>query len=289
MDSCQPLGEYLREKRLEKGLALKDIALRTKVTLTCLQALEDGHYHKLPAETYLKGYLASYAESLDVPAQKVLELYRSERSERSEPSSDALVPPESADHRKPFVTKRRTPVLLVSVLSIILAGTVFWWLAGDNGTQPAEAPVPVDSVQVKSVEMEKIFTEPVPGMELPFTEKTADNDEQIDASEPTMQNTAVEPQGSLAREVPLATSQRPDIPLPAVMELEALQPVSVAVTIDERPFKSYTLQAGSLLRWRIKNSVELQTEKSDAVQATIGGIKIVPDAAGRFVLPFPDN
>ena len=81
----------------------------------------------------------------------------------------------------------------------------------------------------------------------------------------------------------------PTIELPAVMELKATESVAVAVTIDGRDVQSYDLHAGSLLRWRIAETVDLILDPPAAAQVRFGDVVVSPDASGRFVVSKREN
>src|SRR3954469_24417606 len=58
------IGNSLREARLRQTLDFPEIEQATKIRAKYLRALEDEQFDVLPAETYVKGFLRSYAEYL---------------------------------------------------------------------------------------------------------------------------------------------------------------------------------------------------------------------------------
>lgn len=291
MDDCQDLGEYLRQQRQGKGLSLNHISAHTKITLNHLQALEDGCYGQLPAETYLRGFLVSYAELLDLPVEKILEWYRSERPEKLPPVLNTPSTPMTYSHSV-FPLERKS-ILLILLLFVALAAVGTWWLVADgervNVTAvagmaiPAEESVayPESSQLLEAEEGSRITQDPI----IPAKESTA-----IDSLKPAA--VTFIPKTS---EIVTVSQNLPGlkagaaIALPAVMQLKAIQPVAVEVTIDGRPVQSYTLDVGSLLRWRIRESLNLQIEPPDGVQVSLGGSDVNPDRTGRFVFPPVEN
>jgi hypothetical protein len=63
------IGNSLREARLRQGFDLARVEDDTKVRAKYLQALEDERFEVLPAETYVKGFLRTYAEYLGLDGQ----------------------------------------------------------------------------------------------------------------------------------------------------------------------------------------------------------------------------
>jgi len=83
-------GKTLREIRERIGIDLKSISAETKINIKILEWIEEEVWEKLPAAVYLKGFLKSYAQSLGLEPQKVVEGYFNVLSEnkknRSSPS-----------------------------------------------------------------------------------------------------------------------------------------------------------------------------------------------------------
>jgi len=69
-----PLGDYLREARLNKGLTIKKSGADLNVATKYLEALESQEVRILPNEDYFDKLLIKYADYLDVNRQKVMEL-----------------------------------------------------------------------------------------------------------------------------------------------------------------------------------------------------------------------
>ncbi len=58
------IGNSLREARLRQGLDFPEIEQATKIRGKYLRALEEEQFEVLPAQTYVKGFLRSYADYL---------------------------------------------------------------------------------------------------------------------------------------------------------------------------------------------------------------------------------
>ncbi|MEN0059982.1 MAG: helix-turn-helix transcriptional regulator [Bdellovibrio sp.] len=71
-------GEILRKAREEKGLSLHEIGLSLKISSKVLKAIEEGDETHLPAKTFLRGFVQSYANYLHLDAEKVLEVFYDE-------------------------------------------------------------------------------------------------------------------------------------------------------------------------------------------------------------------
>lgn len=67
------VGEYLRKIREERGITLEQVAQATRVRLPYLAALEEDEPASLPSAVQARGFLRLYASFLDLPAQPLLD------------------------------------------------------------------------------------------------------------------------------------------------------------------------------------------------------------------------
>ena len=71
------IGNSLREARLRQGLDFPEVEQATKIRGKYLRALEDEQFDILPGQTYVKGFLRSYAEYLGLDGQLYVDEYNS--------------------------------------------------------------------------------------------------------------------------------------------------------------------------------------------------------------------
>ncbi|MDR1125415.1 MAG: DUF4115 domain-containing protein [Deltaproteobacteria bacterium] len=67
----QELGTALRKRREQQGLDIEDIALRIKVSVKNLQAIEAGRQAGLPQPVFTRGFIRSYAQVLEMDPGEV--------------------------------------------------------------------------------------------------------------------------------------------------------------------------------------------------------------------------
>jgi cytoskeletal protein RodZ len=128
------IGSSLREARLRQGLGLPEIEQATKIRAKYLHALEEEQFDLLPAQTYVKGFLRSYADYLGLDGQ----VYVDEFTSRYVIGED-----------DPMVRPRRSPpprstprvhsrALVLALLGIALVATlvVVAWKAGSANKPP---------------------------------------------------------------------------------------------------------------------------------------------------------
>src|SRR4030042_2977267 len=68
-------GKTLKQVREGMGVGLQAISQEMKINIRILEWIEEEAFEKIPALVYLKGFLKSYAQSLGLDSQKVIEEY----------------------------------------------------------------------------------------------------------------------------------------------------------------------------------------------------------------------
>ena len=79
---CSPhpmfeIGNTLREARLRRGLDILDCEAETKIRAKYLRAMEEEQFDLMPSPTYVRGFLRTYADFLDLDGRLVLDEYES--------------------------------------------------------------------------------------------------------------------------------------------------------------------------------------------------------------------
>lgn len=66
------LGEFLKQKRLDKNYSLEKLSQKTKISVNILKSLEANDYGNLPSAAYIKGFITSYVKVLGVPLDEAI-------------------------------------------------------------------------------------------------------------------------------------------------------------------------------------------------------------------------
>ncbi|MBA3433278.1 MAG: DUF4115 domain-containing protein [Actinobacteria bacterium] len=123
------IGSSLREARLRQELDFPELEARTKIRPKYLRALEDERFDILPAPTYVKGFLRSYAEALGMDGQPYVDEYNS----RFAIGDDDVVVrsrrvPAPRSHRP--ARESRMAVLALLAIAILTALVIAAWRFG---------------------------------------------------------------------------------------------------------------------------------------------------------------
>ena len=100
------LGQLLKSEREKKQLSLHEVGIYLKISPRVLQSIEDGELSKLPAKTFLRGFVRSYALHLRLNVSDVLDLFQ---REWAEPHPEEVVT-ETSVAAEPSGESESTPV-----------------------------------------------------------------------------------------------------------------------------------------------------------------------------------
>ena len=107
------VGEFLRRERELRYVSLDDVAERTKISRRYLEAIEEGQYDRLPGETFVRGFIRSYAQSVGLDPEDTLLRYNQSRIVHGAPPLRT---------ERPFLARRAWNER--SLLWLLLAGVV---------------------------------------------------------------------------------------------------------------------------------------------------------------------
>ena len=69
------IGNSLHEARIRQGLEFPEVELATKIRVKYIRALEQEEFSLLPGETYVRGFLRTYADYLGLDGQLYVDEY----------------------------------------------------------------------------------------------------------------------------------------------------------------------------------------------------------------------
>ena len=129
------IGNSLREARLRREIAFAQVEQATKIRGKYLRALEDEQFVVLPSETYVKGFLRTYAEYLGLDGQ----LYVDEYNSRFVIGEDDTRPRRSAPRSERRNRRLETTLVLLALLAIAIVTVVVisaWSSSGHHAAAP---------------------------------------------------------------------------------------------------------------------------------------------------------
>lgn len=84
-------GKKLKEQRENSHLTISEVSLATKINSKVLAAMENGDRDQLPAKTFLRGFVRSYAAFLKMDVDDVLETFNKEMQESAKDQQETPV------------------------------------------------------------------------------------------------------------------------------------------------------------------------------------------------------
>ena len=136
------LGTSLREARQRRGMEFAQAEQATKIRGKYLRALEDEQFDVLPSETYVKGFLRTYADYLGLDGQ----LYVDEYNSRFVTGDDWEVRSQRSSPRQKRERRVQANVVLIAIAAIAVVTVIVisaWSSVGHGPSTPRATNAPV--------------------------------------------------------------------------------------------------------------------------------------------------
>jgi len=133
------IGNSLREARLRQSLELTDVERATKIRPKYLRALEDEQFEILPAQTYVKGFLRTYAEFLGLDGELYVDEYNSRYVTR--PEEDVPFRPRRSNAGRRRNARLQSAIVVAALvgIAVVFALVIAAWNSGtDQPAAPAQ-------------------------------------------------------------------------------------------------------------------------------------------------------
>ena len=150
------IGSSLREARLHKGVEIPDAERATKIRGKYLRALETESFDVLPGQAYIKSFLRTYADYLDLDSQLFVDEYTSRFWIDEEPGAlrSRRIRIRERHHRR---AERRMVTLTVIGIALVTALVIAAWNYGGGGPTPASIPNLAPAVQPPAQTRQAVF------------------------------------------------------------------------------------------------------------------------------------
>ncbi len=275
----EDLGSKLKRAREASGVALRDIALTTKISVTALEALERNDFSRLPGGIFSRAFIRSYATAVGLDPEVTVQEYLEEvtRSE-SEAARVATEHPEVTPEDREFLDRQKRAIRLLQVAGVLLliaigTGAAFAWVRWTKAAAPASATNPQRSPQPPTAP--PVQTAPQPSSPAATSGSTPPPSAgtqpppatpPVTASPPP--NASAAPPGTTGTAVVVPPEAPPPVPVPPVpvepltLEFEVTDTCFVEIAADGRVSFTKAMQPGE--RQRIQAQKELRLKVGDA-------------------------
>jgi hypothetical protein len=128
------IGSSLREARTRQGIDFPEMETRTKIRAKYLRLLEEDQFDQLPAPTYVKGFLRTYADALGLEGQLYVDEYNSRfvvgEEETTMRARRSAGPPTRSRARRRESRESRVVLLALAAIAIVTALVIAAWRFG---------------------------------------------------------------------------------------------------------------------------------------------------------------
>lgn len=123
----ESIGEKLRQAREARKITIRDVVKETNISPLYLQALEEEKFDKFPSETYLIGFLRSYAEFLRLDVEAIVQSYKGYKIGESATPLEELTKPTRSNFSmlaSSFMNKNRSALMIAGI--VLVSILVIW-------------------------------------------------------------------------------------------------------------------------------------------------------------------
>ncbi len=228
----ETIGEHLRRVRRTCGYSLEDVARVTKINLRYLEAIENDEFSKLPGETFLQGFLRSYARFLGINEREIFSKFNERKGAEALPPDTSQIKEgrkEEREKRRPLIPGNIRAILPLGAGIIVLL-VIIILLGGRKNTSTIES----------SKEVKEVIVEPI-----------EEKHDQAQATQPVAEPVA------LAR--------------PILLKIYAKELTWVQAKINDDEVKEALLKPGESVLWEGEDKITMTLGNAGGVEAEING------------------
>lgn len=310
------IGQLLKDKRESLKISLEEVAVSTKISVKILQALEEGDLNKLPAKPFVRGFIQSYSKFLGLDVKEILEKFQ-QAVGTTNPKAE-IVLPETENLEKQLPGSGRSIITGIAIVVVIIAIIVIQRIIAQReeemrtgeiqaitgndapleikpqgspaaesspGASPSPEASPSPSPVLAATASASATPAPTPAATPTATLKPTATPTPTPTPKPTA---TPKPTSTPAAATPAATAAA--VPAPAATTpgapqeiiVEALDHVTIKVTIDEKPAQEFTMNADQIQTFKAKNRIRIYTPNGGAVSIIQNGNELgVPGNLGQ--------
>jgi cytoskeleton protein RodZ len=129
------IGSTLRAARMSARIDVSEIEAQTKIRAKYLRALENEEWDLLPGPTFVRSFLRTYAQALDLDAKALVEEYRLNYESPSEAALEPIVSTPSTSPRGRGPSRpSRGYMVLVGIVGVVIVLLVIGLLSQGGGS-----------------------------------------------------------------------------------------------------------------------------------------------------------
>jgi cytoskeleton protein RodZ len=284
-------GELLKSERIKLKLSQQDIAFALKLSPRTINAIEEGDIEALPAKTFVRGFVKSYAEMLKLDPNMVLSQFQEEMG-TTRPISKVVAAPSENAKAKTYSFEESAPKQEMASVTPNLKMNL------NKNTLKLVALITFAVIVIGGINqvIEKYQKEVSPNPETPkltvenLTQEANANKE-LAANPPPAEGTIVPMETSSAPVTVAPVTQKPadsavinatpETKQPEVLVstksvelvIEATKDTVISYSVgNENNFKTIELKKNTFQIIKSKNGLHLKAEEGNSISITVNGI-----------------
>jgi hypothetical protein len=126
------IGYSLRAARERQGIGLPEAELATKIRAKYIRALEEEDFEALPADTYARGFLRTYADYLGLDGEIYVDEYASRFHNDEWDDEPRSVRSKPRRPRRERSIERRAVILVLAFIAVVTTLVFIAWRYGNS-------------------------------------------------------------------------------------------------------------------------------------------------------------
>ena len=126
-DRATDFGPRMKRMREDRGVALRDIAERTKISVSALEALERNDISRLPGGIFSRGFVRAYAEQIGADPEAAVREFIARFPDASVTAGSPYVTTHEVNTDPPSQLGRRIVFGLLILVPVALAAAWLFW------------------------------------------------------------------------------------------------------------------------------------------------------------------
>ncbi|MGA1845978.1 helix-turn-helix domain-containing protein [Deferribacter abyssi] len=122
-------AKLLKDKRVEKGISLKDVSKEIKVSLSYLEFIENGEYTKLPSYVHAYGFAKAYCEFLGLNFNEMKSIFDQECKKEDFDKRFVRIESDEIIQKEVNLKNIHRAIVLFVVILILILGIVYYFLS----------------------------------------------------------------------------------------------------------------------------------------------------------------
>jgi cytoskeleton protein RodZ len=251
----ESIGNALKEARNKKAVSLEEVHSKIKIHPRVLQLLEENKFEKLPSPLFVKSFIKSYADFLELNGDDLVSTY--EKEGKPAPEQVLFIKPPELRTRRPENEKRW--FVLAATIGII-GGGIFAALFLFHFA--SEKMSGTSSVSTDPSKPATLKTKKTP---------TASKSEKAKKTASKPESSASKKPNEWLRSVEMGNFPTINQKTPLDLNIKAIDNVWMRITCDGKVLFQSILKRGQAEKWSADQSIEIWTGNSSNMVLSLNG------------------